>query len=71
MMRAETVVTKVHSGLSKTTTNTRMARIALKSEIKGQTECDASLVLSHTGQLDENRTFLGLLLIYDSLRTNN
>lgn len=71
MLGAETVVNKVHSGLSKTTTNTQLACIALKSEITSQTECDASLLLSHTGQLDENGTFLGLLLVYDSLRTNN
>lgn len=55
MMGAETVVNKVHSGLSKIATNTQMAHIALKSEITSQTECDASLLLSHTGQLDEKR----------------
>lgn len=57
MMGAETVANKVHSGLSKITTNTQMAHIALKSEVTSQTECDASLLLSHTGHLEKTGHF--------------
>lgn len=56
-MGTEIVMNKVHSGLSKITANTLMASIDLKSEIVSRIECNASLLLFHTRQLDENRTF--------------